>query len=186
MKLILINGLPGSGKTTLMHELSKRIGVLGIARDELKEIGYDILGHKDHDVAWSKQLGLMTLLMMHKVAKNSFEAGSDLLLETNFNPNFAHQEIVDLIAGQDVDVYELFCKVDPVLAKQRFVDRLESGNRHIGHREHTLGVKDSTFVEGSNGSVPVGVGKLLEVDTSKPITELEWERIINFLDAKQR
>jgi predicted kinase len=53
--LIVVTGLPGSGKATLSAELAARLDLPLIAKDRYKEILFDTLGVRDR--SWSRQIG---------------------------------------------------------------------------------------------------------------------------------
>lgn len=44
MKLIIINGLPGTGKTTIAKPLASKLGFPLIAKDGIKEFLFDTVG----------------------------------------------------------------------------------------------------------------------------------------------
>ena len=48
-RLLIVNGLPGSGKTTLSRELAPRLGLPLISKDDIKELLFDQLGWSDRE-----------------------------------------------------------------------------------------------------------------------------------------
>ena len=46
-RLIIVTGAPGTGKTTLALDLSRRLGLPVLSRDDLKERLFDRIGWKD-------------------------------------------------------------------------------------------------------------------------------------------
>ena len=54
-RLLIVNGLPGSGKTTLSRELAPRLGLPLISKDDIKELLFDQLGWSDREQ--SKRFG---------------------------------------------------------------------------------------------------------------------------------
>ena len=54
MTVIVVTGIPGSGKTTLAFALAETMGSSVISKDEIKESLMDSLGTGDND--WAKAL----------------------------------------------------------------------------------------------------------------------------------
>ena len=53
--IVLVNGAPASGKTTLSRRLAGDLGLPLLAKDAIKEVLYDTLGAPDR--ARSRELG---------------------------------------------------------------------------------------------------------------------------------
>ena len=49
LKLVIVNGLPASGKTTLVERLSKDLGSPAFSKDDFKELLADTIGFTDHE-----------------------------------------------------------------------------------------------------------------------------------------
>jgi predicted kinase len=54
--LIVVSGLPASGKTTLAHLLAAELRLPLVGRDDIKERLFESLGWSDRE--WSKRLGI--------------------------------------------------------------------------------------------------------------------------------
>jgi glucokinase len=77
---VVVNGPPGSGKTTLGTELARLLGLPFISKDVIKEA---LIGEWDvHDVTTSRQVGRAAIASMLAVARQS---SIGAVLEANFN-----------------------------------------------------------------------------------------------------
>ena len=62
-KVIIISGLPCTGKTTLGHKIAKRYNLPFISKDAVKESLFDSLGCDTRE--WSKRLGQATYPILY-------------------------------------------------------------------------------------------------------------------------
>jgi predicted kinase len=82
--LILITGLPGTGKSTLARSLARHLGVPLICKDTIKEPLLDLLGATDRSE--SRRLSDASFAVMFALARDCLRAGTDVILEGNFRP----------------------------------------------------------------------------------------------------
>jgi predicted kinase len=82
--LILIIGLPGTGKSTLARSLARHLRVPLICKDTIKEPLLDLLGAPDRSE--SRRLSDASFAVMFALARDCFRAGTDVILEGNFRP----------------------------------------------------------------------------------------------------
>ena len=80
--LILITGLPGTGKSTLARSLARHLGVPLICKDTIKEPLLDLLGTADR--SGSRRLSDASFAVMFALARDCLRAGTDVILEGNF------------------------------------------------------------------------------------------------------
>lgn len=66
MAVIVISGIPGSGKTTLARQLAPALGAFLISKDVIKEALLDVLG--SGDLTWTQRLSRAAHLAMYRVA----------------------------------------------------------------------------------------------------------------------
>ena len=160
--LIIINGAPGVGKTTLLRKLVKDLGLPGIGKDDIKELLFEHLGSKDRE--WSKDVGAVTFDMVYSLMNRWIGQGHSLIMECPFFREFAVDQIAGMVAGRDMTVIELYCKADPAVRRERFIKRVEDGSRHPGHADGA--VVDTPEEEISARYAPLEVGDLIEIDTT--------------------
>lgn len=153
MSVVVVSGLPGSGKTTLALALGRELRLPVISKDQIKEVLADALA-LDEDA--SRSLGQASMQVMYALA----ERAPAVLLETFFWPGTSEQHLLAL--GRPL--VQVYCDCPPSLARQRFDDRVQNGDRHRVH-----GVTDDwdRFLA---LNVPLDLSSpLLRVDTSRPV-----------------
>lgn len=164
MKLIIVNGLPATGKTTLVHKLSGLTGIPVIAKDAIKEFLFDSIGTGDRE--WSRALGAASSDFMWELADIALSSKRSVILENFFTPAFARPQLEKLTAKHDAEVLEIFCEADPELRKQRFIDRNESGQRHKGHVDETNYGDFERFKQVEFH--PLAISEVIRVNTDNP------------------
>jgi len=116
--LIVVTGRPGSGKTTLAHELAREVACPAICRDEFKE-GL---------INTTRQFGVANRVVGRHVLETFFEV-IELLLrrkvtlvaEAAFQHRTWAPSLEKLRSLAHLRV--VLCTVDPMLARQRHVER---------------------------------------------------------------
>ncbi|WP_412470852.1 AAA family ATPase [Halobacteriovorax sp. RT-2-4] len=132
--LIIVSGLPATGKTTISKELAKEFSLPLIGKDIIKESLFDSLGVKDR--AWSKELGKASYPILYSFIKAQLNANKSLLVESNFSNQFDTPILKDFISKYDARVLTIYCECDGSVLFERFKTRSLSGKRHPGHQDH--------------------------------------------------
>jgi predicted kinase len=150
---VLVGGWPGSGKTTLSRGLAAELRLPLLAKDEVKEALADVLG-RPHDVAGSQALGRAAVRALLRVALRCPSA----VVDSTWFP-----EVRPLVQQLPGTLVEVRCVVDRELARRRYYSR--AAGRHAGH----LDLQRSEDELWGRPPAPLGVGRLVEVDTSAPV-----------------
>jgi predicted kinase len=157
--LIVVAGLPGSGKTTLALRLAPVLGIPLISKDTIKEALFDALG--TGDLEWSQRLGRASHQVMYALASRMHP----VMLESHFWAGVAEPELLAL--GRPL--LQIYCSCPTEVAVDRYRERARSEYRHPGHLpEH----QSDEVIESwrSRGPETLALGcQLLEVDTTGPV-----------------
>ncbi|HTW73500.1 MAG TPA: AAA family ATPase [Steroidobacteraceae bacterium] len=142
MRVLLIIGAPGSGKTWLAGVLAGRYRALVCGKDEIKEILFDTLGVSDPrdppapDLAWSRRLSDASFALLFAFAQRLLPVGRVLLLEGNFRPGEHERPLAALLpAGGDTQLVQILCHARPASLAARLAARAADPQRHPGHRD---------------------------------------------------
>ena len=99
-RLILISGLPGTGKSTLARVLARRYTLPLICKDTIKEPLFDVIGATDR--AASRHLSDASFAAMFALARDCLRAGTDLILEGNFRPGEHEPAVIAALPAAQV------------------------------------------------------------------------------------
>jgi predicted kinase len=160
--IVMISGAPGAGKTTIARPLARALGMPLFAKDSIKERIHDVLTDSGPvELEWSRRLGATAMEMLWLLAADAPEC----VLEANFWTRHEQQNNSLRALSEDGKLVEVHCTAPRELILQRFRERGVAGRRHAIHPDHEL---DTERWERSYGA-PIGIGQVLEVDTSTPV-----------------
>lgn len=129
--IIVITGLPGTGKTTLSKQLAVALGIPLIAKDAIKEIMYDTIGWSDKE--FSGKLARATFGIIEYVIEENLRTGRSIIVESNYAPKLASKQFRRWQEQYGCTITQIVCRTDLDVLAQRYIDRIKSGQRHEGH-----------------------------------------------------
>lgn len=164
--LVIITGLPGTGKTTLGRRLAADLMLPFLHKDGIKEILFDQLGWSDR--AWSRTLGLATYALLYHFIAIELAARRALIVESNFHPEYATPRFQALQARYGFRPFQVLCITEGRTLLARYQARTASGERHPGHVDQTV-VEELRDQLAAGRAEPLALpGPLWEVDTTDP------------------
>jgi predicted kinase len=132
--VIVISGLPCTGKTTLGKRIAREFSLPYFSKDAFKEPLFDELGWSDR--AWSKRLGLASYKLLFYALEVQLEVGQSCIVEANFYPEFHSQILNDFKQHYEAEFFQIHCHAQPEVLLERFRARWASGARHPGHADN--------------------------------------------------
>jgi predicted kinase len=164
---VLVNGLPGSGKTTLALALSAALGLPLYRKDAIKETLADVLGVTPPDGrdarAWSRALGAAASETMWTLLSES-HAGA--VLEAPHLSDDHEFARAGLARARVEGLHEVWCDVPIDIAHARYAARAAS--RHPIHDDERSSLADD-WRAWSAAAEPLGLGPVYRVDTRIPV-----------------
>ena len=162
--LIIILGLPGTGKTTLGKHIARELNLPFVYKDGIKELLFDKFGWSDR--AWSRKVGIASYAVLYYFVEAQLSAGRSCIVESNFNATYDTEQFLALKAKYDFEPLQICCIADGEVLFQRFKKRAEAGDRHPGHVE-TLNLEEFKpgLLRGRDGVMDIG-STVVEVDTT--------------------
>ncbi len=162
-KLIVICGLPGSGKTTLAKAVANKLNIISLHKDSIKENLYEIEGLST--LEHSKLVGLRSFLLLMKLAEPQIANKIDLILESPFRHEQDQRQLTEWEEKYQIDLYTIICQIPEIERKARFQDR----SRHKAHHDHEREFETHDYPDNFYNNMP---GQQIRVTTDKPIEEL--------------
>lgn len=147
--LIIVNGAPASGKSTLAEQVAAQLGVPFLSKDTFKEELYDSLGVLGViERKFFRKLGEASMRLMYTVAGSILDAGVDVVLEANFYRGISEEDL-SLLLGKAQGVM-IHCEAPEETLKERYIKRAEAGERHPVHDDsNKVGKLEDDLDEGT-------------------------------------
>jgi predicted kinase len=176
--MVIVNGLPGAGKTTLARSLSQRMNLPLICKDVIKEAYSDVFGIAPREgharVEWSNAHGAAASETMWALAA---EAAGGAILESWWPRERAHFVDAGLKRAGIERPVTVLCEVAPDVARDRFVRRVRDGQRHPIHGDTA---DPADYDRDWLGAEPYSVGPVLRVDTA---ADVDLEAIVRWIES---
>jgi predicted kinase len=128
-RLIIITGLPGTGKTTLARGLAKRYGLPLICKDTIKEPLMDVVGLP------SRALSNISFAVMFSLAQELLALGDSLILEGNFRSYEHEAPLLAALPAVGPAIVQVLCSANEEERRSRLLQRAGDPARHAGHRD---------------------------------------------------
>lgn len=131
--LVIVSGLPATGKTTLANALGDALSWPVFYKDHFKELLFEsrVDPAAAVDRAASRDFGKQSMYLLYAVARELIRGGVDCIIEAYFHPELAAPEIAELTGS--ARVIQVHCAVADAVMLARYRARYEAGERHEVH-----------------------------------------------------
>jgi glucokinase len=157
-RLILITGLPGTGKTILGRQIARRQGLPLICKDDIKEPLLDVLVA---DASRSRAMSNMAFAVMFRLTRELLALGDSLILEGNFRTGEHEAALLAVLPPHGPDIIQILCRADEDERRVRLLNRAQHAGHHYVHQLERVAACDA-FLE-----MP-GERHLYRVDSGSP------------------
>jgi len=180
--LVIVTGLPCTGKTTLAHRLALEIPLPIIAKDDIKESMFDSLGWSDRD--WSIKLGRAAILLLYQFVETLLRARVPVIAETYFRPDQAQAEFQTIQARTPFRPFVIECISEGEVLMQRWQNRLKNGERHPGHVDDTASgeVVRAVLLQGRNAP-QLKIGNNCQTIDTTDFSAINYNKLVDEIHA---
>jgi predicted kinase len=163
--LVIISGLPATGKTVLSRKLAQHVGLPLFSKDTIKETLFDGVGQGDRE--WGEKLNKPTYDILDYIVEQEIAARHSLIIETPYDNDFRKEKYLAFQNKYGFTCIQVLCYAEPQVLIQRFIDRIGSSDRHPGHNDEAAleDFKDSIREAGKVEPLQLA-GKTYEIDTT--------------------
>ncbi len=168
-QVIIICGLPGSGKTTLAQALSKELNIACLHKDVLKESLYTLLDMKTFED--SVKSGQLSMALLLELAERMVANNIDIMLEAPFLFEEDYKIFQKWIDEHKATITTIICSISDEERIKRFMTR----PRHEAH--HDLERGQGKYFKEHEVVYEKLPGKKIIIKTLKPVNELIEEVI---------
>lgn len=162
--VVLVNGLPGAGKTTLARTMSQRLRLPLFSRDTIKEAHADALGSEPPpgwpQRRWNGALGAAASRTMWVLLA---DAPGGAILDSCWPKEVRHFVVQGLRRARSRQPVEIWCEIPLETARRRFEAR------HPRHPIHGELPTDADWERWQAAAQPLQIGPTLRIDTTGPV-----------------
>jgi len=181
--LIIITGMPGTGKTTLGKALSAKYKMPFISKDALKDRMFDALGWSDN--AWSLKVSAAAHRIMDDIVAQELQAGHSVIVESNFKPEIDSERFRKMQEKYQCKVVQVLCWAEGETVYQRFMARIGTEARHAGHVEAVSPEQiRQEFIDAYGKDTPLSLGDVtVELDTTNT-GAIDYTSVYDAIDSQ--
>lgn len=135
MELVILAGMPASGKTTFSKKLSSVLGYPVLEKDTIKEELFDVIGFENY--SQKRLMDTAATAVLLRCADALLQSGQSLIMVNNFRKD-AEPEVEKLFKKHHCQCVFVFFGGNGDVFYKRYVERDNLHLRHLGHvlQEH--------------------------------------------------
>ncbi|HSX30600.1 MAG TPA: AAA family ATPase [Candidatus Saccharimonadales bacterium] len=163
--LVIVSGLPATGKTVLSKKLAQYAQLPLFSKDAVKEMLFDGVGHGDR--AWGEKLNTPTYDILDYIVEQQLRSRGSLIVETPYDQDFRVEKYIEMQAKYGFTCVQVLCYADPEILLQRFIERIGSADRHPGHNDKAALEDFKASMKNAGKVTPLPLaGQVYQVDTT--------------------
>ncbi|MEC0271080.1 AAA family ATPase [Paenibacillus anseongense] len=167
--VIIINGLPGTGKTTLAKRLEQDLRIPLFSRDGIYETLYDALDCQNNGCP--PLMAPASFTMLYAIASTLLSAGQSMMIEGFFGrPELRSAEFLKLQRASGFEPIQILCRTEGKVLLERFLTRMGVKERHAAHADLEWIEQEENkerILRGNLTPLTLG-GTMIEIDTTTP------------------
>jgi uncharacterized protein len=170
--LILVVGLPGTGKTTLARSLGMRLGATVYSSDRVRKglAGVEAT-HRSNDAIdsglYSAEMSQRTYAGLRELASESLAGGRSVVLDATYRTRDERASMIDIAHSRGCPYWLVECQLPESVALRRVAERQESGEGASDANAEIYRVQRSRFEP-----IVASEGPHVVADMSKPIASV--------------
>lgn len=135
MKIIVLTGMPASGKSTIAKKLSAEFNIPILEKDALKEELFDTIGFECY--AEKRKLDIAANAVLLNVVDTLLSKNIPMIIDNNFDTD-SQERLKEILERHQCTAITLFFGGETDAFYKRYVERDNEHKRHLGHvlQEH--------------------------------------------------
>ncbi len=163
MKIVVVSGAWCTGKTRMANELSRLL--------DWPVFSFDFYKEKRFDQGETGELDDESYDDLFRELIDSIECDRSCIIESDFTDEDQAERLLKIAKDHNVELVQVYLFADAKVLIERFIHRLESGERHSGHQDEQYLEKAKVELNSGSGDFsrfsPLELpGTLIKINTS--------------------